>query len=448
MTFTWKRRSLPATVALATAALALTACGGPQQPPSSSQPTQQQPSASSEPVEISWLTWNATQDVASAEAMIAAFTKAHPEITVRHETQPGGVEGDNLTKTKLATGEMEDVFLYNTGSLFHPLNPVQNLVPLDGEPWIADLNEAMKLGVTAEGSVYGAPWGSSGAGVVIYNKAIYNELGLKVPSSWAEFVANNEAVKAAGKTPVIQTYGDSWTGQLFVLGDFGNVYAQEPDWADRFTAGQAKYADQPALQAFLNLQSGYESGWWNRDFASATFDDGVRMVATGEGAHYPMLTFAISVIAQNYPELINDVGAFPLPAQNAADTRLTVWLPSGLYIPKTTEGAKLEAAKKFLAFVNSPEGCAVQNEMLPPTGPYFSACELPDEVPEAMREMQPFFDQNKAVSSLEFVSPVKGPNFAGILVEVGSGIRSAQDGAALVDEDNKKQAEQLGLPGW
>jgi raffinose/stachyose/melibiose transport system substrate-binding protein len=31
---------------------------------------------------------------------------------------------------------------------------------------------------------------------------------------------------------------------------------------------------------------------------------------------------------------------------------------------------------------------------------------------------------------------------------VGSGIRSAAEGAALYDEDVKKQALQLGLPGW
>ena len=39
------------------------------------------------------------------------------------ETQPGGTEGDNLMKTKLSTGSMEDVFHYNSGSLMQALNP-------------------------------------------------------------------------------------------------------------------------------------------------------------------------------------------------------------------------------------------------------------------------------------------------------------------------------------
>ena len=35
-----------------------------------------------------------------------------------------------------------------------------------------------------------------------------------------------------------------------------------------------------------------------------------------------------------------------------------------------------------------------------------------------------------------------------ISVEVGSGIRDAEDGAATYDDDVEKQAKQLGLEGW
>ena len=79
-------------------------------------------------------------------------------------------------------------------------------------------------------------------GGILYNKKIYAELGLSVPKSWAEFMANNEKIKAAGKAPVIQTFGDTWTSQLFVLGDFYNVQAAVPDFAADYTANKAKYA--------------------------------------------------------------------------------------------------------------------------------------------------------------------------------------------------------------
>lgn len=429
------RRLLIATAGMAALALPLAACssdGGESADGS---------------VEITYLTQNADANITAAEALIEAFEAENPDITVKLETQPAGTEGDNLIKTKLATGEMEDVFHYNSGSLFQALNPDQNLVPLDGD-WTDDLIDTMTAVVSTDNGIYGAPWGASQAGAVVYNKKVYADLGLEIPTDWAEFAANNEKIKAAGIAPVIQTYGDTWTSQLFVLGDFGNVLAQDPDWAEEYTVGQRKYVDEPALAGFANQQEGFEKGWWNEDFASALFDDGARMVSSGEGAHYPILTGIVSTIAQNYADDLENVGVFPLPAADAADTKLTVWLPNAIYIPKTTEGAKLEAAKKFVAFTQSEGGCEVQNTAMVPSGPYTNACVLPDEVPSMIKDMQAYFDAGETNPALEFVSPIKGPNLENITVQVGSGISSAEEGAALYDEDVVKQAQQLGLEGW
>nr|WP_314845445.1 ABC transporter substrate-binding protein [uncultured Microbacterium sp.] len=399
--------------------------------------------------EITFLVPNSGTNVESSEAMITAFEKENPDVTVKLESQPAGTEGDNLMKTKLATGEMADVFWYNSGSLFQALNPDQNLVALDDEAWVGDMQDTMAAVVSTDNGVYGAPFGATQAGAVVYNKKVYADLGLEVPTSWDDFAANNEKIKAAGIAPVIQTYGDTWTSQLFILGDFGNVLAQDEDWAEEYTAGERKYVDEPALAGFTNQQEGFDKGWWNEDFASALYDDGARMVATGEGAHYPILTGIVSTFQQNFPDNLDDLGVFALPAQNAEDTKLTVWLPNGVYIPKTTEGEKLEAAKAFIAFINSPEGCEVQNTAMVPSGPYaISSCELPSDVPGLLTDMQAYFDEDATNPALEFRSPIKGPNLENITVEVGSGIRSAEDGAALYDEDVKKQAQQLGIDGW
>jgi len=384
-----------------------------------------------------------------AEAMTTKFNEMNPDIKVSFETQPAGTEGDNLMKTKLATGEMPDVFGYNSGSLFQALNPDQNLVPLTDEAWAADLPEEFKTVVSTDAGLYGAPSGTTQAGGVLYNKKVYADLGLQIPTSWAEFKANNDKVKADGKVdPIVQTFGETWTSQLFVLADFANVAAQDPEWAEQYTANKRKYADQPALQAFKNQQSTFEAGYYNKNFASARYDDGIKAVSTGTAAHYPMLSSAISAINANHKDNVEDVGFFAMPAQDAANTRMTIWLPNAVYIPKTTEGAKLEAAKKFVAFWNSPEGCEIQNTVNTVTGPYVSACELPADVPPLVTDVQKYLDDGKSSPALEFLSPIKGPNLEKITVEVGSGIKSAEEGAALYDEDVKKQAQQLGLDGW
>src|SRR5215212_9406086 len=56
-------------------------------------------------------------------ALVAAYTAKHPNVKFNIETRPGGTEGDNLVKTRLATGAMSDVFFYNSGSLLQALHP-------------------------------------------------------------------------------------------------------------------------------------------------------------------------------------------------------------------------------------------------------------------------------------------------------------------------------------
>lgn len=383
------------------------------------------------------------------EAMIEAFTAKNPNITINLETQPGGTEGDNLTKTKLSTGEMPEVFHYNSGSLMQALSPDTQLVNLADEPWAKDITDTYRPTVSTDKGMYGAPMGTTLAGGIVYNKKVYEELGLEVPTSWADFMANNKAIKAAGKVPIVQTFGTDWTAQIFVLADFANVLAQDPEWADEYTKNKRKYAEQPALQGWLNQEETAKAGYYNKNAASAQYDQGAELIASGEAVHWPILTNSLTLFQQNHPEAIEDLGLFAIPAKDPANTQLTMWLPNSFYIPKTAEGAKLDAAKKFVEFAMSEEGCQIQNEKGVPTGPYaISTCELPDDVAPLLEDIQKYSDEEKTAPAAEFLSPIKGPALPNLTVEVGRGIKSGTEGAKLYDEDVKKQAQQLNLPGW
>ncbi|GAA2233846.1 hypothetical protein GCM10010413_36130 [Promicromonospora sukumoe] len=400
--------------------------------------------------EITFLTSNDAPNPETAEALAAAFEEEHPDVSVDVEIRPGGTEGDNLVKTRLSTGEMADVFYYNSGSLLQALNPDSTLVDLSDQEWVSSLTEEFTPVVSTDNGLYGAPLGASFAGGVVYNKPLYEELGLEVPETWDEFMANNATIAAEGDgvAPVIQTYGETWTSQLFVLGDFANVLAVDPEWADQYTAHQRSYADEPALLGFQHQQEVAEAGYFNEDFPSAAFQDGARMVAEGEGAHYPMLSSVIQTILQNTPDAVDDIGFFALPAEDAANTQATIWQPNALYVPRSTEGAELEAAKELVAFANSEAGCEIQNELLPPAGPYAGTCEALDTAPALLADIQAYFDAGKAANALEFSSPVKGPNLEKVTVEVGSGIKTAEEAAEFYDQDVENQARQLGLEGW
>ena len=398
---------------------------------------------------LNFLVDNSEGSTKPAQGLAEAFHAKNPDITVQVQQRPGGADGDNIVKTRLSTGEMTDVFLYNSGSLFQALNPQKNLVPLTGESWANQVEDIFKPTVSVGNELYGAPITSSFGGGILYNKKVYEKLGLQVPTTWTEFMANNAKIKAAGIDPVIQSYQDTWTSQLLVLADYHNIAATDPGWAEKYTAGQVKYAQEPAVKGFQRLEEVHKAGYENKDYRSIKFEKGISLLAAGKGAHYPMLGVVVGNLATSDPEHINDVGFFGQPGDDASKAGATIWMPAGLYIPKSTEGAQLDAAKKFVAFVASPEGCDVQSKAFPPSGPYMvKGCELPADVPAAVKDMVAYVKAGKITPALEFSSPVKGPALEQITVEVGSGLRSAPDGAALYDKDVKKQAQQLGLPGW
>ena len=383
-----------------------------------------------------------------ANDLATAFHKENPSITVKVDTRPGGTDGDNLIKTKLSTGTMDDVFLYNSGSLLQALHPDSQLQPLTDQPWVKDLTKDFKAAVSTSKATYGAPWGTTFDGGIMYNKKVYAKLGLSIPKTWDEFISNSEKIKAAGIVPVLVSYGDTWTSQLFVLADFANVSAQDPKWAEQYTANKRKYANPPALAGFTHTQEVFDKDLMNKDYASLTNVNALKELATGAGAQYPMITTVISNVVQSNPDQVNDIGYFAVPT-DSGDPHATVWESNGAYIPKSTTGDKLAAAEKLIAFINSPKGCDIQNSAGVPAGPFaISTCTVPANAPALVADELKYQNEKKTGLALEFISPIKGPNLEKILIQVGSGITKAPAAAALYDNDVKAQAQQLGLKGW
>jgi len=388
---------------------------------------------------------NAPTTIKSAEAVVDAFEQANPGTTIKTEARPGGTEGDNLVKTKLSTGDMQDVFWYNSGSLLQALNPAQSIVDLTGDPMLQNVDETFLPSVTQNGKVYGVPAGTAMGGGILYNKDVYSKLGLQVPKTWAEFEANNDKIKAAGITPVIETFKDTWTSQLFVLADFYNVQLANPNFAKDYTANKVKYATDPAaVKGFQKLAEVKAKGYVNSNYGSATFTQGMKLLGTGKGAHFPLLTFPIGDLPKDQQQKI---GYFGIPGDDASKAGATIWMPGAAYITKSSKNVDL--AKKFLAFIASPAGAEAFSKGTPPTGPYLiKGATLPADAPAVAKDIQSYIDAKKVSPALEFLSPVKGPSLEQITVAVGTGQTPPEKGAAQYDQDVIKQAKQLGLPGW
>jgi len=396
---------------------------------------------------LTLLVGNDPTTVKAAKAVVEAFQQANSGVTVKTDTRPGGTQGDNLVKTKLSTGDMQDVFWYNSGSLLQALNPSQTLVDLTNDPVMQNVDPSFLPSVTQGGKVYGVPQGTAMGGGILYNKDVYAKLGLQIPKTWAEFEANNEKIKAAGITPVIETFKapDTWTSQLFVLADFYNVQLANPNFAKDYTANKVKYATDPAaVKGFEKLAEVQAKGYVNSNYGSAAMVQGMKMLASGKGAQFPLLTFPVGTLPKDQQQKI---GFFGIPGDDASKAGATIWEPGAAYIVKSSKN--LELAKKFLTFMASPAGAEAYSKGQPPTGPYLiKGATLPADAPPVAKDIQTYIDSKNVSPALEFLSPVKGPSLEQITVAVGTGQTPPQQGAAQYDADVTKEAKQLGLPGW
>jgi raffinose/stachyose/melibiose transport system substrate-binding protein len=396
---------------------------------------------------ITWLTDNSPAAVKVANATVKAFQKANPDIKVEVHTRGGGTDADNLVKTKLATGNMEDVFNYNSGALLAAINPAKTLVDVTKAAFQKNVYDSFKPAVTVNGKVYGSPWGSAMGGGIYYNIPAFKAAGITTtPKTWAELIADAKKIKATGVDAICGTFGDSWTAQLFVLADFYNVHAEDPSFAADYTNNKAKYAYLPAaLKSFQRLEDTFKAGVYNSDAATAKYNDGVARVTDGKCAMYPMLTFATQGMAASAAK---DVGFFAQPGDNAKNYGLTTWMPSGMYVPKNTK--HLAAALKFQAFVASKKGTDARVASEGYVGPFVTKDQsaAPAGVPQATADFAALMKTGKTYPALEFISAIKGPNLPGICVQVATGQVTAKQGAALYDQDVVAQAQQLGLKGW
>lgn len=381
------------------------------------------------------------------KAVATAFEKK-TGISVTIDLRPGGAEGDNIVKTRLATGDMDDLSFYNSGSLYLALNPAKNFVDLTNEPFMAKVIESFKSTASVDGKVYAAPAETIMGGGWYYNKKVYAQLGLKVPKTWSQLLNNLEVIKKAKLTPVIASYKDSWTAQLLVLSDFYNVQAKDPNFAANYTAHKVTYASSAvALRGFEKLSEIKKKGYINKDATATTYDMAQKMLMDGKGVHYPMLTFMTANLANIDPARVNDIGFFAQPGDSENSNGLTIWMPAGLSIYKGSKN--VDAAKQFIAYYLSPEGMAVNMAAKKPDGPWaVKGITLPEGMYTATTDMIPYIDSGKTAPALEFLSPIKGPNLPQICVQTGLGLKTPLDNAKEYDKDVTKQAKQLGLAGW
>ena len=260
-------------------------------------------------------------------------------------------QSTTVLQTKLAVDEVPDLIQYNLASAVTDLNLERNFEILDNEPWVSRIQNPDVL--SAFDHIYGFHVSQdTGMQGVVYNKDIFEELGLSIPKNYEEFLAVCEAIKAAGYTPVFMPYKDAWAANIWPAAAFADWAAKnDPTLFDDLNSNKKQWTDIPAFEEILEQQYQiYKLGYTNADVLADSYDMAVGKFLSKEVAMMFMGDWLIQNITSQDPSM--NIGLFAIPY--AEDPSIGASPLGGqLFIPKKSK--HIEEAKKYLEFIASPE---------------------------------------------------------------------------------------------
>ena len=292
---------------------------------------------------------NQTWNKPSFEPGLREYEEANPNITIDLQVIPDE-QFTSLIKTRIATEQYPDVYLDNFGQISQLYKVPDLLVDLGNEPWISRLLSTD--GVKVDGKIYGLPMnGTPSVEGFVYNKSVFEEVGVDVPTSYEEFITVCEKIKAAGIAPIAVTAKDNWTIGMWIIEIMPLVVMEKANIWDDLNTGAIRYNEIPEFTMAISRMKELilDKGFANKDFLATTYDMGNDMVARGEAAMVVQGDWACADIAKNYPEA--NIGMFPFPI--VSNPRFTAGFTPAFTILKESEN--VEEAKALLEFLASPE---------------------------------------------------------------------------------------------
>lgn len=384
---------------------------------------------------------NQTWNKPNFEPAVRKFEEANPGIKIDIQIIPDA-QFDEVLLSKLQTSEAPDLVHYGLSQMFQKYDMPNNLMDLSDRPWVKDLLNPAPL--TIDGKIYLLPCNSIGApSGVVYNKKIFDRLGLAIPTTYDEFIAVCEAIKAAGITPIAMQGKDTWTIGMFLVHVFPNAIAETlAETINNLNFNKAKFADIPELARCLDvLKELVDKGYINADFLSTTVDMGYTMLLEEKAAMCVSGSFVNSDLyaKDNTAEFY----IFPFPIVDNA--KLTAGNLRAFGAFKATKHP--EECLKFIDFMAEAEALAMNNVDWG-TVPATEAAKI--ELPYWTQDvMDNYVNAGKVPLSQFGIGMYIGVGeLSTLTTEMLMGAMTSQEVLEAFDEYFAKTSKEKGIEGW
>lgn len=260
-----------------------------------------------------------------------------------------------IVKSKLNTGEGPDIFMSYSGTKLRDYNPEKNMVDLSDEEWAANLEQWAIDGNSINGKLYAQNTaGVDATNAILYKPAVFEKLGIKVPTNYAEFQDACKKLDEAGIIPIYEFVKDLWHTHYWMEGASALAVQNDPDLYEKLNTNEIGFADVPEfVEAMKQLQELEAAGYFGENHMSNIYDNSYAAMNNEE-----------------YGMIINS-GAYPNEMKNnldAADPDEWSAFPSPLvdnqYVTLTAGGTTkcisasskhIEEAKQYFDFLAEEE---------------------------------------------------------------------------------------------
>lgn len=298
------------------------------------------------------------QNVEVIQEIVDKFEMENPNIKIEITSSTSDA-GKQIFQTRMATNDPMDLTQHWASQAeFRLMCEEGRVLDLSGYAWKQNIIDTYTEASSVNGKLFSVPLAIN-AGVMAYNKTLFEKYNVNVPTTWNELIRICEVFKAEGIIPVIMSNGDKeGCSQRFhvmtaaVSDDKWNPY----DYFVGMYQGSGKMIAQDGGYTRKATERLYElsSKYGVPDGFSVNYDISMQLFATEQGAMLMGGTWVQSDIVKNNPGL--DFGMFAIPNDTQVD-----YLIGGIdcSIAAMTGTGNEDAAASFLGFLTRQDNAQI-----------------------------------------------------------------------------------------
>lgn len=285
---------------------------------------------------------------------LAKEFEAETGIKIDFQISPDAQWRD-LIKVKLDAGEAPDIFCADT-----PINLASSMkfdeycVPLNEQEWVSRMDENVLPAISIDEKVYAITFPGKKMYFYVYNKEIFENLGLEIPTNYEEFKNVCQTILDSGTTPIYEGTTNGWH-QVLPLFESGGLYQQNhQDLYRKLNANEMDLDDIPELLTIIKqLKECAELGYLGNDYLSNSVENAKEAIATEKAAMFISESAWRNEILADYPDFdINKLGIFVIPWGD--NQHIGVNPASNAYFINK-ESKNSDEALQFFEFLARPE---------------------------------------------------------------------------------------------